>query len=61
MTQLPTRRLLALALASAIALPAWAQTTEPYIATPASMDSFTASDLHIDGLQGVREVARHHL
>ena len=53
MTQLPTRRLLALALASAIALPAWAQTTEPYIATPASMDSFTASDIRIDGLQRI--------
>ena len=53
MTQLPTRRLLALALASAIALPAWAQTTEPATATAASTGSFTASDIRIDGLQRI--------
>ena len=46
---------LALALASAIALPAWAQTTEPYTAAPASMNSFTASDIRIDGLQRMED------
>ena len=37
------RRLLALALASALAVPAWAQSIEP----------FTASDIRVDGLQRI--------
>jgi outer membrane protein insertion porin family len=53
MTRLPTRRLLALALASAIALPAWAQTTEPGPAAIASTEAFTATDIRIDGLQRI--------
>ena len=53
MTQLPTRRLLALALASAIALPAWSQTTESSPATATSPGAFTASDIRIDGLQRI--------
>ena len=53
MTRLPTRRLLALALASAIALPAWAQTTEPGPAAVASTEAFTATDIRIDGLQRI--------
>ncbi|HEX7803028.1 MAG TPA: outer membrane protein assembly factor BamA [Pseudoxanthomonas sp.] len=53
MTRLPTRRLLALALASAIALPAWAQTTEFGLPATASADAFTASDIRIDGLQRI--------
>ncbi|HYM86560.1 MAG TPA: POTRA domain-containing protein, partial [Pseudoxanthomonas sp.] len=53
MTRLPTRRLLALALASAIALPAWAQTAEPAPATTASVGAFTATDIRIDGLQRI--------
>ena len=53
MTRLPTRRLLALALASAIALPAWAQTTEPGLTTAASTSAFTATDIRIDGLQRI--------
>ena len=53
MTPLPTRRLLALALASAIAMPAWAQTTEPGPATAASTGAFTATDIRIDGLQRI--------
>lgn len=55
MTRLPTRRLLALALASAIAVPAWAQTTAfgvPAI-TDTSSASFVASDIRIDGLQRI--------
>ena len=53
MTRLPTRRLLALALASAIALPAWAQTTEPGALPAASTGAFTATDIRIDGLQRI--------
>ncbi len=53
MTRLPNRRLLALALASAIALPAWAQTTEPGLTTAASTSAFTATDIRIDGLQRI--------
>ncbi|MET0656475.1 MAG: outer membrane protein assembly factor BamA, partial [Pseudoxanthomonas sp.] len=53
MTRLPTRRLLALALASAIALPAWAQTTEPGPAATTSTEAFTATDIRIDGLQRI--------
>ena len=53
MTQLPTRRLLALALASAMALPAWSQTTAPGPATETSAGAFTASDIRIDGLQRI--------
>ncbi len=58
MTRLPSRRLLALALASAIAVPALAQTTtEPSqtapAAAPLSTDSFTAADIRIDGLQRI--------
>ena len=44
MTRTPTRRrLLALALASALAAPAWAQ----------SIDPFTVSDIRVDGLQRI--------
>ena len=43
MTRSPVRRLLALALASSLALPAMAQTVEP----------FTVSDIRIDGLQRI--------
>ncbi len=44
MTRTPTRRrLLALALASALAVPAWAQSFEP----------FTVSDIRVDGLQRI--------
>ncbi|WP_028916275.1 outer membrane protein assembly factor BamA [Pseudoxanthomonas sp. J35] len=43
MTRYPVRRLLALALASSLALPAMAQTVEP----------FTVSDIRIDGLQRI--------
>ncbi|MGH8061761.1 MAG: outer membrane protein assembly factor BamA [Pseudoxanthomonas sp.] len=53
MTRFPSRRLLALALASAIALPAWAQTTEPGLPAIASTDAFTATDIRIDGLQRI--------
>src|SRR5687768_14372219 len=57
MTRLPSRRLLALALASAIAMPALAQTTEPaaapVAAAPLSNASFTATDIRIDGLQRI--------
>ncbi|WP_368564529.1 outer membrane protein assembly factor BamA [Pseudoxanthomonas sp. UTMC 1351] len=68
MTRLPSRRLLALALASAIAVPALAQTTEPSptapapaapaaaptpAAAPLSSESFTATDIRIDGLQRI--------
>lgn len=53
MTRLPSRRLLALALASAIAVPAWAQTTEPGQPAIASTDTFTATDIRIDGLQRI--------
>jgi outer membrane protein insertion porin family len=43
MTRFPVRRLLALALASTLALPAMAQSVEP----------FTVSDIRIDGLQRI--------
>jgi outer membrane protein insertion porin family len=43
MTRFPTRRLLALALAASLSLPALAQATEP----------FTASDIRVDGLQRI--------
>ncbi|HEY0662491.1 MAG TPA: outer membrane protein assembly factor BamA [Lysobacter sp.] len=64
MTRLPNRRLLALALASALApvtaLPALAQSADPFAlgtppeAAPAvSPDSFTVTDIRIDGLQRI--------
>ena len=57
MTRLPSRRLLALALASAIAMPALAQTTEPAAApvasAPLATAPFTATDIRIDGLQRI--------
>ncbi|KRG69040.1 outer membrane protein assembly factor BamA [Pseudoxanthomonas dokdonensis] len=68
MTRLPSRRLLALAMASALSAPAWSQTTEPgtipgfnapapqspeRASTPLSTDSFVASDIRIDGLQRI--------
>ena len=68
MTRLPTRRLLALALASAIAAPAWAQSngmvpafgTQPAAAPtafglqqPASPSDFVASDIRVDGVQRI--------
>lgn len=43
MTRFPTRRLLALALAASLSLPALAQVAEP----------FTASDIRVDGLQRI--------
>ncbi|SOD57476.1 hypothetical protein SAMN06296416_1141, partial [Pseudoxanthomonas wuyuanensis] len=53
MTRLPTRRLLALALASALVPPAWSQTTAPDTEQPLSYDSFRAADIRIDGLQRI--------
>ncbi|RXR08399.1 outer membrane protein assembly factor BamA [Pseudoxanthomonas composti] len=54
MTRLPTRRLLALALASAVATPGLAQTTAfPAPATDSSAAAFVASDIRIDGLQRI--------
>lgn len=55
MTRLPTRRLLALALASAIATPAWAQQAAqaPAAVSPPSASSFTVSDIRVDGLQRI--------
>ncbi len=55
MTRQPTRRLLALALASALAAPAWAQTTDVGGAAAPSFEqgSFVASDIRIDGLQRI--------
>ena len=55
MTRIPARRLLALALATAIAAPAWAQTAGPEpAASAAPADSmFTVSDIRIDGLQRI--------
>ncbi|KAF1708586.1 outer membrane protein assembly factor BamA [Pseudoxanthomonas kalamensis DSM 18571] len=51
MTRLPARHLLALALASAIVAPAWAQTADP---APASeTGTFTVSDIRIDGVQRI--------
>jgi len=66
MTRTPARRLLALALATALApaFPALAQTANPFTqggtpndaapaATPAPPQSFTVSDIRIDGLQRI--------
>ncbi|HVK51680.1 MAG TPA: outer membrane protein assembly factor BamA [Pseudoxanthomonas sp.] len=54
MTRQPSRRLLALALASALAGPAWAQTTDlPAYSAVLSPESFVASDIRIDGLQRI--------
>jgi len=66
MTRLPTRRLLAIALASGLAAPAWSQQAvdpqaafgiapSPQPATPAATgaSSFTVSDIRIDGLQRI--------
>ena len=61
MTRLPNRRLLALALIAAMApaLPALAQSADPFLpsgtpsATPLSADAFTASDIRVDGLQRI--------
>ena len=61
MTRLPDRRLLALALATAIAAPAWAQTAAnapmdaPALAplAPPAASTFTVSDIRVDGLQRI--------
>lgn len=67
MTRIPTRRLLALALASGLATlygaPASAQTVDPLSSTPASpapaaagplaSSNFTVSDIRVDGLQRI--------
>jgi outer membrane protein insertion porin family len=55
MTRLPTRRLLALALASAITAPAWAQQAAqaPAAVSPPSASRFTVSDIRVDGLQRI--------
>ncbi len=64
MTRLPTRRLLAIALASALAAPAWSQQAvdpqaafapSPQAPQPAQTgaSSFTVSDIRIDGLQRI--------
>ena len=69
MTRLPNRRLLALALATAISTPAWAQTADPFAPNTASATTspaattpepaplasaaFTVSDIRIDGLQRI--------
>jgi outer membrane protein insertion porin family len=66
MTRLPTRRLLAIALASGLAAPAWSQQAvdpqaafgiapSPQPAAPArtGASSFTVSDIRIDGLQRI--------
>ena len=58
MTRSPTRRLLALALATALSAPAWAQfaptpATTPETPAPQSADAFTVSDIRIDGLQRI--------
>ncbi|TWI04920.1 outer membrane protein insertion porin family [Luteimonas cucumeris] len=60
MTRSPTRRLLALALTSALTAPAWAQfaPTPDAAATqiaplPQAADAFTVSDIRIDGLQRI--------
>lgn len=61
MTRHLTRRLLALALASAIAAPAAAQTANPFAVTPeaeapaptADPAAFTVSDIRIEGLQRI--------
>ena len=64
MTRTPSRRLLALALASALApaLPAFAQSADPFSLAPATSSepdapaapgAFTVSDIRIDGLQRI--------
>jgi outer membrane protein insertion porin family len=61
MTRLPNRRLLALALIAAMApaLPALAQSADPFLpagapsASPLSADAFTVSDIRVDGLQRI--------
>lgn len=55
MTRSPTRRLLALALASALSAPAWAQfaATPQSSPIPQSADAFTVTDIRIDGLQRI--------
>ncbi|MCI4566842.1 outer membrane protein assembly factor BamA [Lysobacter sp. CFH 32150] len=57
MTRPLNRRLLALALASALAAPAWAQTADPFAQaftlTPTAPDAFTVTDIRIDGLQRI--------
>lgn len=55
MTRQPSRRLLALALATALAGPAWAQTTTETTNAPVVLngESFVASDIRIDGLQRI--------
>jgi outer membrane protein insertion porin family len=63
MTRLPNRRLLALALTAAMApaLPALAQSADPFApaeapaanSPPASVGTFTVSDIRVDGLQRI--------
>src|SRR6185503_15431788 len=60
MTRLPNRRLLALALTAAMApaFPALAQSADPFMpagaqSAPASAESFTVSDIRVDGLQRI--------
>ncbi|GAB3353864.1 outer membrane protein assembly factor BamA [Lysobacter tyrosinilyticus] len=60
MTRLPNRRLLALALTAALApaLPVLAQSADPFMpagaqSAPASAESFTVSDIRVDGLQRI--------
>ena len=56
MTRIPARRMLALALATAVAGPAWAQTdgAQPQASVaPAASSQFTVSDIRVDGLQRI--------
>ncbi|MCR6662506.1 MAG: outer membrane protein assembly factor BamA [Luteimonas sp.] len=55
MTRIPARRMLALALATAIAVPAWAQTagSQPIASAPYTDSRFTVSDIRVDGLQRI--------
>ena len=53
MTRTPARRLLAIALATAIAVPAWAQTAGPEPSASIADSTFTVSDIRIDGLQRI--------
>jgi outer membrane protein insertion porin family len=56
MTRSPTRRLLALALASALTAPAWAQFAPTPVTTPElpqAEGAFTVTDIRIDGLQRI--------